>query len=111
MHIAARGLVTSKDIKDRSICINQITSSAIVHPEPHDYARKFMLPRKHKVVKLDTNIFASMENFAGHKAAYLFKRNWASLNPNTDGSYLAIINLEDSFTNEIFIDRNIFLGK
>lgn len=62
--------------------INQLTSSAIVHPAPHQLmavALNLLSPDRKEV---DRGITSSMLDFPGTSQKYILARNWLSLSPD-----------------------------
>jgi phosphodiesterase/alkaline phosphatase D-like protein len=88
VHVAAVGVIESQrqdGVQGRSQVINQLTSSAIVHPAPPGM---FLFALEHlmrDVEEVDQRISAEMMNFPGTRQKFIGSRNWLSLEPDDVG--------------------------
>jgi hypothetical protein len=80
--VAALGVVESARRPVRWLyanVINQLTSSAIVHPPPERIVRYFLEQLGREVSELDRDINAQMLQFPGTNFRIIDARNWLSL--------------------------------
>jgi hypothetical protein len=82
VHVAALGVIESVRRPVRWLyadVINQLTSSAIVHPPPQRIVRYFLEQIGREVSELDRDINAQMLPFPGTNYRIIDARNWLSL--------------------------------
>lgn len=85
VHVAAVGVIESQrhgNVGDRTRVINQLTSSAIVHPAPPGIMLFALEHIIRDVEQVDQQITAQMLNFPGTRQKFIGARNWLSLEPD-----------------------------
>ncbi len=83
VHVAAVGVIENeRDPARPPVVINQLISSAIVHPGPNAvvlFCLKYLFD---SVDEVDRGIMARMTEFPGNKTKFIGKRNFLSLEPD-----------------------------
>ena len=82
VHVAALGVIESTRRPVRwlnSNVINQLTSSAIVHPSPPRVVRFFLEQIGAEVKEVDQNVTSKMLQFPGTSYRFISARNWLTL--------------------------------
>jgi PhoD related phosphatase len=87
VHVAAIGAIQSgrdPDADRNASVINQLTSSAIVHPAPPGIMNMLLELIGRSEQEIDRDITIRMLKFAGTSERFLTRRNWLSLEPDTE---------------------------
>ncbi len=82
VHVAAVGIVESARRRSRwtnAGALNQITSSAIVHPSPPRVVHYFLEQIGERVQEIDRDISAQMLQFPGTNYRFVGERNWLTI--------------------------------
>jgi hypothetical protein len=98
VHVAALGVVESVRRPVRWLnanVINQLTSSAVVHPPPPSVVRHFLERMGDETAEIDRGISAKMLQFPGTSYRFVAARNWLSLEPDDSGRIWANWHVED----------------
>lgn len=84
VHLAALAVIESErdSQTDNAAVINQLISSAIVHPGPPALARYVLEGMADKVEQVDRGINAALQPFAGQGRYLIGARNWLALEPD-----------------------------
>lgn len=101
VHVAGVGIIeTTRTGKpgSRARVINQLTSSAIVHPPPTALMSFVLENLASEEEPVDLNISASMINFPGKRQKFVLSRNFLSLEPDDLGRIWANWYLEEDLS-------------
>lgn len=82
VHVAALGVIESVRRPVQWVhanVINQLTSSAIVHPPPARFVRYFLEQMGDEVKEIDRGITAQMLQFPGTNYRFVASRNWLTI--------------------------------
>jgi hypothetical protein len=87
VHVAALGTIESTlhGVQGNAHVINQLTSSAIVHPAPNGTALFFLNQVAGNVEVIERGINAQLVEFPTTRHCFIGGRNWLSLEPDQDG--------------------------
>lgn len=84
VHVAALGSIESSvhDMQGNTHVINQLTSSAIVHPAPSGAALYFLSQVAGDIETIERGINAQLIEFPTTRHCFIGARNWLSLEPD-----------------------------
>ncbi len=86
VHVGAVGMLRNNrlDMRKNGSVINQLTSSAIVHPGPPGMAMYFLESVSDEVEVVDRDIVAELLPFPATRTRFIGGRNWLALEPDSD---------------------------
>lgn len=85
VHVAALGQIESTRDPARVVTINQLISSAVVHPPPPAIAAFGLGLLFDKLMPVDSRIEAKMMAFPGTRSRMIARRNYMVLEPDNEG--------------------------
>jgi hypothetical protein len=96
VHVAALGTITANQLTDNSNVnvINQLISSALVNAPPPATAVFFLNHVASWTEDIDRNIIGEMKTYPGTSTTFIPKRNWLSLQPDSQNRLWANLHAE-----------------
>ncbi|MFV3127323.1 alkaline phosphatase D family protein [Niveispirillum sp. KHB5.9] len=103
VHVAALGQIESTRDPTRVVTINQLISSAVIHPPPPALAAFALGFLFDKAMELDTRITVRMAPFPGTRSRMIARRNYMVLEPDNQNRIWAnwIVEGEDSLYTKV----------